>query len=111
MGNKEGRSFQIVSKEPEVVGGLHLKLPSPTTRVDLTSKASPLLQFSLGRLVDLRLSTRTSTKHELPSKLDSRVPVRAFSLPLHFLGYSTTKKEEKLVRFFAKRRDAKVHSV
>ena len=56
MGNKEGRSFQIVSKEPEVVGGLHLKLPSPTTRVDLTSKASPLLQFSLGLLFqELRL--------------------------------------------------------
>ena len=101
MGNKEGRSFQIVSKEPEVVGGLHLKLPSPTTRVDLTSKASPLLQFSLGLLVDLRLSTRTSTKHELPSKLDSRVPDRFFS-SLHFLAYSTTKKEEKLVSFLLK---------
>ena len=108
MGNKQGRTFQLVPNEPEVVGGLHLKLPSPTPRVDLTSKASPLLQFSLGLLVDLRLSTRTSTKHELPSKLDSRVPVRAFSLPLHFLGYSTTKKEEKLLSFFAKRRDHNV---
>ena len=95
MGNKEGRSFQIVSKEPEVVGGLHLKLPSPTTRVDLTSKASPLLQFSLGLLVDLRLSTRTSTKHELPSKLDSRVPVRAFSLFLYTFWVTRPQKRKK----------------
>ena len=100
MGNKEGRSFQIVSKEPEVVGGLHLKLPSPTTRVDLTSKASPLLQFSLGLLVDLRLSTRTSTKHELPSKLDSRVPVRAFSLFSTLFGLLDHKKGRKIGKVF-----------
>ena len=98
MGNKEG-SFQIVSKEPEV--GASLEIASYSPRWPDFKGPAFAVQPLLGLLVDLRLSTRTSTKHELPSKLDSRVPDRFFS-SLHFLAYSTTKKEEKLVSFLLK---------
>ena len=96
MGNKEG-SFQIVSKEPEV--GASLEIASYSPRWPDFKGPAFAVQPLLGLLVDLRLSTRTSTKHELPSKLDSRVPDRFFS-SLHFLAYSTTKKGRKIAKFF-----------
>ena len=94
--------------------GLHLKLPQLQRWPDFKGPAFAVqLSTTLG-LVDLRLglsiypttATRTSTKHELPSKLDSIL------LFLHFFwtGCSTAKKAEKLAFFCLseKTRDAKV---